>query len=857
MEVHAWLNPYRITFPNQRITDPALLSENHPARLNPDLAIAYGTSLFFDPGNPAARQLIFDGVAELLTLYNLDGIHLDDYFYPSRTFPDGATFLRYGEGMDLHDWRRENVNELVRGLQTTVRETNPRARFGISPIAIWKNDSTDPLGSATRGNESFHAQYADTRLWVTEGWLDYIVPQIYWFTGFQIACYEVVLSWWEDVVRGTNVDLYIGHAVYREVEDRPNWRGEIVRQLERNARSDVVSGSIFFRTRHMDSEVGAAIAQFYRTVAPAIIPTPPADAPTVLMDTLAVVQPRVNFPALTDAGGFHFFGAGVPNVPIYVNGQLVTNRTAEGFFSIFLPLARGQNTFNFTQAGQQTVTRTLTNNAPAPAAPPATMAVAVTGAFPAQDEWARVGSTITLSANAPSGAVVTAEIGGQTISLTQSTNTGRTATADNVIAARFTGNFTLNVDAPPDAIIDIGHVTYTMNWNGQTRSATSAAQVRQLGAEAPFFAEMTADTVWAFPGATTTGGSHWFFTRGQRDRIIAISGNWTRLASGAWVENANIRTFRDAALVPPAAPNSPQFNLGFFSEGRYVVGDFQDAIVWEIPFHPAAFAEFNGTDLIVSLGMQATKPPVFFNPAESLFSNIRTGLHNGVPAYFMTLNEGAHLEGFYTQYADGRLALILRRRRPLTPGNYPFAGFTFVLDAGHGGNDPGAVGPMGARMTEAMLVLRHSQLIQERLEMLGAEVIQVRTDDTRIELADRVRATSAVRPDMFISLHTNATGEQTNATNIHGFTVWYRNPNSRPAAETFMQSMRYVNPISNRNNAPNNANFFVVRPTWSPSILLEASFTNNIQDFSWMINPRRQVDYAWGVVNALLRYYGQ
>jgi len=865
IEVHAWLNPYRITFPNQHITDPANLSENHPARLNPSLAIAYGTSLFFDPGNPAARQLILDGVEELLRNYNLDGIHLDDYFYPSRNFPDGATFARYGAGMDLHDWRRENVNELVRGLQTTVRETNPRARFGISPFAIWKNEGSNPLGSATRGNESFHSMYADTRLWVTEGWLDYIAPQIYWFEGNPAACYEIVLTWWEDLVRGTDVSLYIGHSVYREVLEWQNWQGEIVRQLERNARSDVVRGSIFFRERHMNSHVGEAIGEFYRRVIPAEVPTPPADAPTVLMDTLMVVQPRANFPAMTDASNFYFFGSGVPNVPIYVNGQLITNRTAEGFFSVFLPLTHGQNSFTFTQAGQNSITRVITNNPPAAAAPPATMAVGITNVFPAANEYAVWGTQLTLSATAPAGATVTAEIGGQTVTLSQTTNTGRTATADNIISARFEGSLLLNngavdtvpqQEANPDAIIDIGRPVYTSYWNGQTHTATAAGSIRQLGTHAPFFAEVTAETAWAFPGATTTGGSHWMLQRGQRCRVTRISGNWTRLASGIWLENANIRTFRDTGFLPPVAQNTPEFNLGFFSEGRYVVGEYRDAIVWEVPFHPAAYAEFNGTELILTLGMNSPLPPVFFNPTEAMFSAIRIGVHNGAPAYFMTLREGANLEGFYTEYSNGQLALILRRRRSLTQGNYPFAGFTFVLDAGHGGNDPGAVGPMGAAMTESMLVLRHAQLLQERLEMLGANVIQVRANDTRFELIDRVHANRAAKPDMFISLHTNATAETTNATNIHGFTVWYRNQNSRPAAATFMNSMRYVNPITNRNNSPNNANFFVTRPVWSPAILLEASFTNNIHDFSWMINPRRQVDYAWGIVNALLRYYG-
>jgi N-acetylmuramoyl-L-alanine amidase len=146
-------------------------------------------------------------------------------------------------------------------------------------------------------------------------------------------------------------------------------------------------------------------------------------------------------------------------------------------------------------------------------------------------------------------------------------------------------------------------------------------------------------------------------------------------------------------------------------------------------------------------------------------------------------------------------------------------------------------------------------MLQERLEMLGAEVIMTRTDDTFRTVASRVPVSRAAKPDMFISLHTNSTAETTNATNIHGFTVWFRNENSRPAAATFMNSMRYVNPLTNRNNAPSQANFYVCRPVFAPHILLEASFTNNINDFAWMINPRAQVDYAWGIINALLEYY--
>jgi len=867
IQVHAWLNPYRVTFPNQQITNPAQLSATHPARLNPDLVIAYGTGLFFDPGNPAARQLIVDGVEELLRNYNLDGIHLDDYFYPGRYFPDQATFARHGGGMQLYDWRRENVNILIRDLQRITHQTRPGAVFGVSPFAIWRNSQNDPQGSATNGNESYVAHFADTRRWVLEGWVDYIVPQIYWIEGNPAACFEVVLTWWEDLVAGTDVRLYIGLAPYREIEGRPGWEGQIIRQMERIARSPVANGSIFFRERFMRNHVGDAIGAFYAQHLPGQVPTrlvgapppatpiptpPPTMQPAVRMDRLLVAQPSgANF-TVTDASGFWFHGSGLPDVPVYVNGELITDRTAEGFFSVFMPLSRGQNTFTFTQTGQQNVVRTITNNAPAVGRPPATMAVGIENAFPAQDEWVLAGTEITLRATAPAGATVTAEFAGETVNLTQAGTA--TSTESNILAAQFSGSFTISSISANDAIISLGSPVYTMTWNGHSRTVTAAGDIQQLGTHAPHFAIVTAPSVWVFPQAGTTGGSNWMLLYGQIDRVTAISGNWTRLQSGGWVQNEYIRTFRDANLVPPAVPGARDC-LGFLSEGRYITGPYYDTITWAAPFFPGAIASFDGSELILTLGMQSAAPPIFHTPGEMLFSDIRIGTHNGAAAYFMTLREDARLEGFYTTHADDQFKLVLRHRRPLTQGNYPFYGFTFAIDAGHGGTDPGALGPMAGELAEAHIVLAQLHLISDRLEALGATVVRIRDGNELYTLQRRVDISRAANPDMFISLHTNSTAETTNATNIRGFTVWFRNENSRSAAETFLDVMHYVNPGTNRAGNVHQANFYVCRPVWSPAILLEASFTNNIHDFAWLINPRAQEEYARAVVNALLAYY--
>jgi N-acetylmuramoyl-L-alanine amidase len=356
------------------------------------------------------------------------------------------------------------------------------------------------------------------------------------------------------------------------------------------------------------------------------------------------------------------------------------------------------------------------------------------------------------------------------------------------------------------------------------------------------FAEITGADTWAFPDRTTTGGSHWMLPPGAQDRVTGTAGTWTRLASGGWVQNENIRTWRDPA-------HTPADGHGFISEGRYIAGTLEDVIVWDAPFSPATWAAFDGNTLTLRIAKDSIAPPIFHNG--TIFEQISRENNT----YTMTLRDGARLEGFYTSFTDGQLRLHLRHRRPLTQGNYPFDGFTFHIDAGHGGHDPGALGAMGADMPEAHIVLTQAQQLRAHLEMLGATVILSREADYFLTLQERVNLNLATIPDMFISLHTDSTAESTDATNIRGFTVWYRNYNALPAARLFLEQLHYVNPHTTRNRDVRHANFFVTRPVHAPSVLFEASFTNNIHDFSWLINPRHKLDYTWGIVNALLRYY--
>ncbi len=242
LKLHAWINPYRVS----RDGEPtSKIAEKYP-----DYVITHtdGTT-YFDPGIPSVNELIVDGIMEIVNNYDVDGIHFDDYFYPSGEFDDSESYEKYANDLELGDFRRQNTQNLVEMTYNAIDEAKPEVSFGISPFSIWKNSSSDPNGTETRGNESYYSHHADTKKWVEMGILDYIAPQIYWHIGFEIADYAIIADWWHEITKNTEVDLYICHATYREVSGEfPE--GEIDRQLEYNEDLNV-SGSIFFRYEHI------------------------------------------------------------------------------------------------------------------------------------------------------------------------------------------------------------------------------------------------------------------------------------------------------------------------------------------------------------------------------------------------------------------------------------------------------------------------------------------------------------------------------------------------------------------------------------------------------------------------------
>jgi uncharacterized lipoprotein YddW (UPF0748 family) len=276
IEFHAWMNPYRVQ--NSSASKTSMLSALHStnfARINPNLVIAGNPNsegvypYILNPGEPAVKTYIRNVVTELITLYNVDGVHFDDYFYPySGLSSDSATYDTYKlAGQTLGDWRRENVNDVVRGVMEDVvgyNTTNDTdIRFGISPFGIWQSQG-EGSNTSTGTSESYYDQYADSKRWVEEGWLHYIMPQVYWSFEHATAPYADVVDWWASVVRGTDVDLIIGHGAHNT-----SWAtDELQVQLRYNQKHPEIKGSSMYSAAYLESSQMTLVGNTYWTETP-------------------------------------------------------------------------------------------------------------------------------------------------------------------------------------------------------------------------------------------------------------------------------------------------------------------------------------------------------------------------------------------------------------------------------------------------------------------------------------------------------------------------------------------------------------------------------------------------------------
>jgi uncharacterized lipoprotein YddW (UPF0748 family) len=302
MEFHAWCNPYRAVFRIGRSS----IAANHISRVHPDWVITYGDTKYLDPGNKEVQAFVVSVVRDMLRRYDIDGIHFDDYFYPYRIagkeFPDNASYLKYGNGMNKEDWRRSNVDSVISQLSRAIHEEKKTCKFGISPFGVWRNLSQDTAGSDTHaGQTNYDDLYANILLWLKNGWIDYVVPQLYWEFEYKNAPFGVLLNWWSKHSYGR--PCYIGLGYYR-AGSSIYWRdkNQLPRQLTAIRNTENIQGEVYFSsTSFYRNPYGwnDSLQQHYYNY-PALI------APLPWLDSTKPAAPVLRINDTRDSLVFHF-----------------------------------------------------------------------------------------------------------------------------------------------------------------------------------------------------------------------------------------------------------------------------------------------------------------------------------------------------------------------------------------------------------------------------------------------------------------------------------------------------------------------------------------------------------------------
>lgn len=832
LQLHAWINPYRIT---KNPSDALSLTPTHPARLNPEWTVKYSDgNLYFNPGIPEVRNLIINSILEIVKNYAVDGIHMDDYFYPGNNFNDKNAFTQYGKNFkSIDDWRRANVNELVGNIYKAVNTASEKVTFGISPFGIWANKYKNSLGSDTRGGESYYDHYADTRKWVKEGMIDYIAPQLYWNIGFSAADYSKLLSWWADTVRGTGVDLYIGQASYLSGNTNPTsaWYGisEIVKQMQLNSNTPEVKGSIFFsyKSTYSKPAVTSAIKALYAQRDGVSIKNP-----------VTISRPSENIK--TSYKTYYLNGESDPGKPLYLNGKEITGRSAKGYYGELVQLQEGANFFTVSQEGSFSSRAIYRYPAQAPAQM-SSAAIPVSSTFPQSQEYRTSGEKITLSCQAPIGSSVSVKIGGKTFAMKPSSNASY---GSGIYPTTFTLTYIIPSFTTYPRNIDLGKPVYSMTYKGRKVSVTAPGAIGVIIKNSPFYAQVNKKVIDTYAEPVSGNGAAFELYQGMTDYITGMTGSYIRLSSGQWVKNYDVKTYSSKYQFKPS--------IGKVS---YTAGAKWDSFILSMSNSPVATASFDGTALKLEVSNVTNAPLPTSLPYGSPFSGVSKTKKGSSVEYVFKLKNNSDIEGYYIQKTSSGITLYIKKPIGAASSNKPLTGITIMVDPGHGGSETGAIGPLGLRYCEKDINLKTALKLRTELENKGAKVLMTRTTDNTVSLAGRLGASRDARPDMFISIHANSMEDNVDISKISGFSLYYREALAKTLADTL-----YNNEIESLNRKAmgvRRANYYVTRGTWTPSILVETGFVPNPDEFEWLTDENSQTVLAKSLADGVVKYFSR
>ena len=857
IRVHAWVNPLRVTSgsASKPETDVEALAENHPARQNPDWVIPYADGkLYFDAGLPEVRQYVIDGVAEIVRNYDVDGVIFDDYFYPYPTtekvdgksvkvaFDDDDTYAAYGGGADRDDWRRENINALIEGCYLAIKAIDEECLFGIAPFGIWQNDDGENGGSATSGLSAYDEIYCDALAWIEGGYIDYIAPQIYWRFSTAVAPYDVLVRWWNAQVDGTGVDLLISHGVYNYA----TWTdpaGELSQQIE-YARSELgYRGSIHYGYPDIVANTNGLTDELRAMYAEEIIYTDPVSNGAKLQ----VTSPANG--AWIDGASTYLIGSSDPTKTLLFDGRPVS-RTKSGYFSLYVDLAEGENSFVFTYDGEEipyVINRGIRPSTGGTTTETLDGYLIRVGA-PASDVSAAAGSKLTLSCTAPIGSTVVAIVGNQSVTLQEE---GKSSGRKDYTAAVYSGSVTLPAAAEGE-IYSLGTITYRAS-RGNESAIIRGADVRVMGSGAVIPVEVTRDHAELKLGYNT-----WYYddftpqVAGMRDYAVSQANGYYLLRVGGYIAQTNVRELDAGTEIDIAAIR--QIAVGTAEGNTVILIDAKNTIPMNGYCENGIFyLSLYNVDTSWTGEIQMRENPLFTKVAwakSTKANSIKLAL---------TLRDPANFYGFEFDYAEGGMTLVyLRNPQVLPDSDTPLTGKTIVLDAGHGGSDSGAIGPQGAgsgiaAVDEADLNLAITLAAAEELRRLGANVILTRDADVTVDINARVILLDELEPDLSISIHQNSMPYSTDITRVRGLVGLYYADAGRLLTECVSASTAAA--LNRYERDPAEQRLALCRNARFPSTLIEVGFITCVEEYEKMQNADVIAATGEAIAQGVLDYY--
>jgi len=848
--VHAWVNPLRVSLGSAEKPshDPAALPEGSPAKEHPEWTVPYADGrLYFDPGLPEVRQLVADGVREIVEKYNVDGILFDDYFYPypvkdadgiTAGFDDTVSYEKYGGGMKRADWRRQNINEMVKLVYDAVKGVSENVTFGVAPFGIWQNDDGKNGGSATTGMESYASIYCDPIAWARDGYVDYIAPQLYWRFSTTSAPFGTLARWWNQMLDGTGVDLLISHAAHNyDAWSSP--AGELSEQVQ-YARSELTyRGSIFYGYDEIRRNLHGIADELSDVYEDSIIYADPS--PNGM--SVSVTSPA--FGAYVNAAGTYLLGASSPDKPLTVNGQPV-GRTRGGYFSLYVDLAPGENTFVFEQDGH-TYTHVIYRGTPpkdtAQNKTETASEFALQILTPKADTMQDSGTALSVSCKAPAGAKVTAILNGQSVTLKQTTFPGKANSGWAL--ATYSGTFPLP-RARDGEIDELGDLILTATLESHT-AAAAGGRIRVRGKDAFLPVQITTDHTPLKLGTNTLYYNDFSVqSAGMTDYAVSQADGFYLLRVGGYVPQS-------AAKELPAGTTVPLASLS----GISVTSDGENTY---ISFSTDQNVPHNGTvrDGIfelslynVDLSTVPDKISVSDNPLIRAITVHYPPKANCV-RFFCELYDSDNFYGFDFAYGDKTAKAILKNPRSVDEtSEQPLRGIRIVLDAGHGGAEPGAIGPMRTE-TEADLNLAITLAAKKRLTALGAEVILTRGDDSTFPLTERIGFLIDAMPDLSISVHNNSMDYSSDITTVRGtLGLWWADAG---VLLTKCVSKAVADSLFRHEITPRRQMLAMCQNPKFPSTLVEVGFMTSPEECDFMLSGGIE-KAADGIAEGVLAYF--